>query len=59
MLKLIKDVSEMHQNFDQLTSWGTGDEYEFHTVYIVRRPLNDHTLRLFNFNHWALKFEGM
>jgi len=35
-----------------------GDEYEFHTVYIVRRPLNDSSLSLFNFNHWALKFEG-
>lgn len=43
----------------KLKSWGTGDEYEFHTVYIVRRPLNDQSLSLFNFNHWALKFEGM
>ena len=41
----------------KLNRWG--DDYEFHTVYIVRRPLNDTKLSLFNFNHWALKFEGM
>ena len=36
-----------------------GDEYEFHTAYIVRRPLNDLKYGLLNFNHWALKFEGV
>ena len=36
-----------------------GTEYEFHTIYIVRRPLNDQSLKLFNFNHWAIKAEGI
>eukprot|EP01084_Bolivina_argentea_P145624 255204_1 len=35
-----------------------GCEYEFHTVYIVRRPINDLSINLSNFSHWAIKMEG-
>eukprot|EP01084_Bolivina_argentea_P317385 550274_1 len=31
---------------------------EFHTVYIVSRPLNDTKFSMLNMRHWAIKFEG-
>ena len=34
------------------------NEFKFHTCYITTRPLHDPSSELFNFNHWALKFEG-
>ena len=36
----------------------TGSDYEFHSVYIAKRPLSDRSLKLFNFQHWSLKMEG-
>ena len=33
--------------------------FNFHTLWIVKRPLNNNTAKLVGIDHWALKFEGM
>eukprot|EP01084_Bolivina_argentea_P259771 438454_1 len=33
-------------------------KHDFHTFHIVRRSFTDSSLKLFGFNHWAIKMEG-
>ena len=33
--------------------------FNFHTLWIVKRPLNNNTAKFVGLDHWALKFEGI